>query len=52
VAPYLMAGQIAWFLLVYNNASTNGFLIWWLVPNAWWACSYLAAIVVAYDQPE
>ncbi|HEY5420002.1 MAG TPA: hypothetical protein VIL10_04650 [Marmoricola sp.] len=52
VAPYLMAGQIAWFLLVYNNTSTNGFLIWWLVPNAWWACSYLAAIVVAYDQPE
>jgi hypothetical protein len=25
---------------------------WWFVINGWWAASYLAAIVVAYDQPE
>ena len=50
LAPYLMAVQIVWFLLLYHHHDA---LVWfWLLPNAWWAASYLAAIVVAYDQPD
>lgn len=52
VAPYLMVVQIAWFLLLYENVSTTHFLWFWVLPNAWWAFSYLASIIVAYDQPE
>ena len=52
VAPYLMVVQIAWFLLLYENVSTTHFLWFWVLPNAWWAFSYVASIIVAYDQPE
>jgi hypothetical protein len=24
---------------------------WWWVPNTWWAMAYLAAILVARDEP-
>jgi hypothetical protein len=25
---------------------------WWWIINGWWAGSYLAAMIVSYDQPE
>ena len=50
IAPYLMAVQIAWFLALYRHH--DAFIWFWLVPNLWWAGSYVASIVVAYDQPE
>lgn len=53
VAPYLTIGQMAWFALLYQfGADSAPFLLGWLLPNLWWALSYAAAIVVAYDQPE
>ena len=45
IAPYLTAGMFAWAWASDLNA-------WWFAINGWWAASYLAAIVVAYDQPE
>jgi hypothetical protein len=45
LAPYLMAGMGVWVWLSDLNT------VWWVV-NGWWAATYLAAIVVAYDQPE
>lgn len=50
ITPYLMAVQIAWFLALYHHH--DAFVWGWLVPNLWWAASYAAAIVVAYDMPE
>lgn len=53
LAPYLMAVQIAWFAVAYHQGGTSSWFVWgWLVPNMWWALSYVAAIVVAYDMPE
>lgn len=50
IAPYLTAVQILWWALLQGHGDN---LIWfWLVPNLWWAMSYVAAIVVAYDQPD
>lgn len=43
IAPYLVAGQIAW--AYYSNLHWT----WWLA-NGWWAASYAAAILVAYDE--
>lgn len=43
-APYLAAGMFAW-------AYFSDLAWWWWVPNVWWAASYLAAIMVAYDEP-
>lgn len=45
VAPYLAAGMGVWWWLA------DGHWTWWVI-NGWWAASYVAAIVVAYDQPE
>lgn len=47
MAPYLTAGDMAWYLLA------DGWLLdaWWIV-NVWAAVSYLAAILVARDEPE
>ncbi len=50
LAPYLAAGDTAWYLLAYYHNDT-ALWAWWIV-NAWAALSYLAAILVAYDQPE
>lgn len=50
VAPYLMAGQLAWLVLLRGHG--DAFTLGWLIPNLWWAASYVAAIIVAYDQPE
>jgi hypothetical protein len=43
-APYLSAGMLAWMVL------SDLHWTWWLI-NGWWALSYLAAILVSYDQP-
>lgn len=51
-APWLMAGQFLWWWLLHDHASHDVFAYGWLLPNLWWAVSYVAAIVVAYDQPE
>lgn len=45
LCPYLSAGMIAW-------AWVSGLHWTWWVINGWWAASYVAAIVVAYDQPN
>ena len=47
LAPYLAAGDLAWYFLAGNWVVTA----WWLV-NLWAAGAYLAAIIVAYDQPD
>jgi hypothetical protein len=53
VAPYLMAGQILWFWLAYRQGvQSDWFVYGWLLPHLWWAASYVAAVIVAYDQPE
>lgn len=45
LCPYLIAGAMGWFYL------SDGHWTWW-VANGWWAASYVAAIIVAYDQPD
>lgn len=45
LAPYLSVGMVAWMVL------SDLHWTWWLV-NGWWSLSYLAAILVSYDQPE
>ena len=45
LAPYLTLGMFGW-------AWASDLNTWWFVINGWWAATYLAAIVVAYDQPE
>lgn len=45
LAPYLTAGMIGWAWL------SDLHWTWWLI-NGWWAASYVAAIVVAYDEGE
>jgi hypothetical protein len=45
LAPYLTIGMGAW-------AYFSDFHWTWWVINGWWAASYVAAMVVAYDQPE
>jgi len=49
IAPYLAAGMGVWMWLAWTG--TNFHWTWWVL-NGWWAACYLAAIVVAYDQPE
>lgn len=44
LAPYLSAGMIAWVYL------SDLHWTWWVI-NGWWAASYIAAMVVAYDEP-
>lgn len=51
LTPYLTAGLFIWYLIAERNGSDLGLAIWWIA-NGIWAASYLAAIVVAYDQPE
>lgn len=45
LAPYLTLGMAGWAWLADLNTA------WWVI-NGIWAASYLAAILVAYDQPE
>lgn len=45
MAPWLMVGMVGWA----EVSDLNGW--WWLI-NAAWACSWLAAIVYAYDQQD
>jgi hypothetical protein len=44
MAPYLAAGMGLWFWLGGDHWT------WWVI-NGWWGASYLAAIVVSYDEP-
>jgi len=44
LSPYLMAVMVAWAFL------SDFHWTWWLL-NGWWATSYVAAMVVAYDEP-
>lgn len=45
LAPYLAAGMMAWAYL------SDLHWTWWVI-NGWWAAAYVAAIIVAYDQPD
>lgn len=45
ITPYLAAGMLAW-------AWASDLNTWWWVVNGTWAGSYVAAILVSYDQPE
>ena len=45
VSPYLAAGMLGWAWVSDLNP-------WWWVINGVWAGSYLAAILVSYDQPD
>lgn len=44
LAPYIVAVSMTWFYV------SDGHWSWW-VGNGWWAASYVAAMIVAYDQP-
>ena len=44
ITPYLAAGMLGWAWL----SDLNG---WWWIINGVWAGSYVAAILVSYDQP-
>ena len=45
LAPYLAVGMVGW-------AWVSDFHWTWWVINGWWALSYAAAMVYAYDQPD
>jgi hypothetical protein len=45
LAPYLSIGMVAWMLLSDLGR-------WWFIINGTWAMSYIAAILVSWDQPE
>lgn len=50
LTPYLTAGLLGWYWLAERSDG-----VWddmWWIANGVWAVSYLAAILVAYDQPE
>lgn len=48
-APYLTAGMLAWGWLARTDTGLHW--TWWVI-NGWWAAAYVAAIIVAYDQPD
>ena len=47
-APYMAAGMLAWAWLSWGHEPWE--TIWWAV-NSVWGLSYIASIVVVYDQP-
>lgn len=52
--PYLAVGMTVWALLALHDSQVGDWWSsawWWTVINGTWGGSYLAAIVVAYDQP-
>jgi hypothetical protein len=49
LTPYLAAGMLAWGWLAWNGHGLHP--TWWVI-NGIWAASYVAAIVVSYDQPD
>lgn len=49
-APYAAAVDLTWALLAGLEWGPFWSSAWWVV-NAWAAVSYLAAILVAYDEP-
>lgn len=50
-APYLAAGMAAWYALVVGHSAWYAEPTWWVL-NGVWGLSYVASILVAYDQPE
>lgn len=54
-APYLMLGQFIWAFFALDHSlpfDEWSSAWWWFVINGIWGFSYLASILVAYDQPE
>lgn len=49
-APYLATGMALWAWLAFDFGGDTAQTIWWVV-NGVWGLSYLASILVAYDQP-
>jgi hypothetical protein len=53
--PYLAVGMLLWSLAALPDSNPTDWWSaawWWLVVNGTWGLSYIAAITVAYDQPE
>jgi hypothetical protein len=53
--PYLAAGMGVWFLGVQpwqNPADYWSADWWWFAVNGIWGLSYVASIIVAWDQPD
>lgn len=48
-APYLAVGDMAWAYFTLHDGSIHW--SWWVF-NIWLAVSYVAAMVVARDEPE
>jgi hypothetical protein len=54
-APYLAVGMMIWALAVLPGSNPYDWYSqawWWVVINGTWGGSYVASIIVAYDQPE
>lgn len=53
--PYLALGMGAWALLALPGSEWQDWwssAFWWVLVNGLWGGSYVAAIMVAYDQPD
>lgn len=50
-APYLAAGMTLWAWLTFRYGNEFAEAVWWTL-NGVWGLSYVASILVAYDQPE
>lgn len=48
MGPYLAAGMGVWAWLAWTGDTFHW--TWWVI-NGWWAASYVAAMIVAYDEP-
>jgi hypothetical protein len=53
--PYIGAVVLAWALLALPGSDWKDWwssAFWWVLLNGLWGAVYLAAMAVAYDQPE
>lgn len=53
--PYMAVGMLAWMYLALPGSRFGdewSSAWWWLVVNGVWGLSYVASIIVAYDQPD
>lgn len=53
-APYVAVGMTLWIFLAFSSGPSDMWsdVWWWWVINTTWGFSYVASIIVAYDQPE
>ena len=54
-SPYLALGMYLWAFFALPESDWSdpwSSAFWWVTVNGIWGFSYLAAILVAYDQPE